>query len=148
MVTSTQQHSPPRTIIASFLGFLVATVTVVAGAVFLAMSAPELAEELRRTRSSLTDAEIDRAVTFAQGVGIAFAVVFALGYLWLAFKLKAGRNWARVVLTLLTLVQVGFVVAAGTTTAGYVSCAVAVLAVVLSYLPSANTYIARTGHAG
>ena len=148
MVTSTEQSSPPRTIIASFLGFLAATVTVVAGGVFLAMSAPELAEELRKTDSTMTQAEIDRAVTFAQGLGIAVAVVFALGYLWLAFKLKAGRNWARVVLTVLTLGQVGVAVATGSTTAGYVSCAVAVLAVVLSYLPSANAYIARVGHGG
>lgn len=146
MVPTTKQSSPPSTIIASFLGFLVSTVTVVAGAVFVATSGSEIAEELRKTEPSMTDAEIDGAVTIAQAIGIAVAAVVALGYLWLAFKLKAGRNWARVLLTVLTLVHVAYLVAEGATTMGYVTCAVAVLAVVLSYLPSANAYIA--GHTG
>jgi len=143
MISTTKQSSPPSTIIASFIGFLVSTVTVVAGAVFLATSGPEIAEELRKTETSMSDAEIDGAVTITQGIGIAILAVVALGYLWLAFKLKAGRNWARVVLTILTLVQVAYLVVEGGTTIGYVSCAVAVLAVVLSYLPSANAYVAR-----
>lgn len=144
MVSTTGQSSPPSTIIASFLGFLVGTLAVVAGAVFLASSGPEIAEEVRKTNTSMTDAEIDGAVTITQVIGIGVAAVVALGYLWLAFRLKAGRNWARVVLTILTLVQVAYLLVDGATTIGYVSCAVAVVAVVLSYLPSANAYIARS----
>jgi phosphatidylserine synthase len=148
MAIPTEQSSPPGTIIASFLGFLAATVTTVAGAVFLATSGPELAEELRKRGTSLTGTEIDGAVTLTQGLGIAVAAVIVLGYLWLAFKLKAGRNWARVVLTVLTLLQVGFLFVGGAAdTWGYLSCGVAVLAVVLSYSPSANAYVARVKHA-
>lgn len=148
MAIPTEQSSPPGTIIASFLGFLAATVTTVAGAVFLASAGQDLADELRRRDTSLTDSEIDGAVTITQGIGIAVAAVIVLGYLWLAFKLKAGRNWARVVLTVLTLLQVGFLFAGGAAdTLGYVSCGVAVLAVVLSYLPASNAYVNQVTHA-
>lgn len=133
----------------SFFGFLAATVATVAAAVFLAGAGPEIEEELRRRDTSLSDTEIDTAVTFTQGVGIAVAAVIVLGYLWLAFKLKAGRNWARVVLTVLTLLQVGFLFVGGAPdTMSYVSCGVAVLAVVLSYLPASNAYISRVKHGG
>jgi phosphatidylserine synthase len=152
MTIPTRQTRPPGTITLSFLGFLAATVTTVAGAVFLATSGQALEDELRRRGASLSDSEIDAAVTFTQGIGIAVAAVIVLGYLWLAFKLKAGRNWARVVLTvltLLTLLQVGFLFVGDTADAlAYVSCALAVIAMVLSYLPASNAYINSVRHAG
>ncbi len=147
MATSTRRTSPPGTITLSFLGFLAATVTTIAGAVFLAMSGSALEEELRRRDTSLSDSEIDAAVTLTQGAGIAVAAIIVLGYLWLAFKLKAGRNWARVLLTVLTLVQVGFLFVGGAADVlSYVSCGAAVLAVVLSYLPASNAYVDEVKH--
>ncbi len=147
MATSTRRTSPPGTIILSFLGFLAATVTTIAGAVFLATSGTALEDELRRRDTSLSDSEIDAAVTLTQGAGIAVAAIIVLGYLWLAFKLKAGRNWARVLLTVLTLVQVGFLFVGGAADVlSYVSCGVAVLAVVLSYLPASNAYVDEVKH--
>jgi phosphatidylserine synthase len=144
MAISTRKSSPPGTIILSFFGFLVATVTTIAGAAFLATSGSALEDELRRREPSFDDSQIDAAVRFTQGAGIAVAAVVVLGYLWLAFKLKAGRNWARVVLTVLTLLRVGFLFAGGTTDVlDYVSCGVAVIAMVLSYLPASNAYIHR-----
>jgi hypothetical protein len=149
MATSTRRTSPPGTIILSFFGFLAATVATIAGAVFLAGSRPELEEELRRRGTSLGADELDAAVTFAQGIGIAVAAIIVLGYLLLAFKLKAGRNWARVVLTVLTLLQVGFLFVGDTADVlNYVSCAVAVIAMVLSYLPASNAYVDAVKHAG
>jgi phosphatidylserine synthase len=149
MAIATRKTSPPGTIILSFFGFLAATVTTIAGAVFLATSGSALEEELRRRETSLSDSEIDAAVRFTQGAGIAVAAIIVLGYLWLAFKLKAGRNWARVVLTVLTLLQVGFLFVGGAADVlGYVSCGVAVIAMVLSYLPASNAYVKRVKHAG
>jgi len=147
MTIPTRQTSPPGTILLSFFGFLAATVTTIAGAIFLATSGQALQDELRRRDASLSESELDTAVTFAQGVGLAVAAIVVLGYLWLAFKLKAGRNWARVVLTVLTLLQVGFVFVGGTADVlSYVSCAVAVIAMVASYLPASNDYIAEVKH--
>ena len=149
MAIPTRRTTPPSTITLSFLGFLAATVTTIAGAVFLATSGPALRDELRARDTALSDAEIDTAVTVTQGAGIAVAAVIVLGYLWLAFKLKAGRNWARVVLTLLTLVQVAFLVVGGSADVlSYASCAIAVIAVVASYLPASNAYIAEVRRAG
>lgn len=149
MAMATRRTSPPGTIILSFLGFLAATVATIAGAVFLAGARSELAEELRKRGTSLSDAQIDAAVTLAQTIGIAVAAVVVLGYLWLAFKLKAGRNWARVVLTVLTLLHVGSLFVGHTAdTLSYASCVVAVFAVVVSYLPASNAYIDEVKHAG
>ena len=148
MAIPTQRTSPPSTIILSFFGFLAATVTTIAGAVFLATSGPALQDELRRRETSFSDAEIDAAVTVTQGAGLAVAAVIVLGYLWLAFKLKAGRNWARIVLTILTLLQVGFLFVGGTADVlSYLSCAVAVIAMVASYLPASNAYVNEVRHA-
>ena len=149
MSIHTRRTGPPATIILSFLGFLAATVTTIAGAVFLALAGPALRDELRRRETSLSDAEIDTAVTVTQGAGLAVAAVIVLGYLWLAFKLKAGRNWARVVLTLLTLGQVAFLVVGGSADVlSYASCGIAVIAVVASYLPASNAWIAEARHEG
>lgn len=147
MTIPTRQTSPPGTIILSFFGFLAATVITIAGAIVLAMSGQALEDELRSRDASLNESELDAAVTLAQGAGLAVAAIIVLGYLWLAFKLKAGRNWARVVLTVLTLLQAGFLFVGGTADVlSYVSCAVAVLAMVASYLPASNNYIAEVKH--
>jgi hypothetical protein len=92
----------------------------------------------------MTDDEVQKAATLGQAIAVGVAAVIALFYLWLAFRLKAGRNWARVVLTIVTLLQVASLfVTRGDSVVGYAGCAVAVLATVLSYLPPSESYIRR-----
>ena len=58
-------------------------------------------DQLRASGETISDAQIDSAVTAALAVaGIIAALFFAL-YLLFAFKMRAGRNWARIVLTVL-----------------------------------------------
>ncbi|WP_345033378.1 hypothetical protein [Kutzneria kofuensis] len=47
------------------------------------------------------------------------AIVFAALYLWLAFKLKAGRNWARVTLAVLTVLHLVTLFLQGAVTLSY-----------------------------
>lgn len=147
-MTTTTHLTPPTTIIAAFFGFLASTVTALVTGGILLGSRPELTEALRESaRTSgtpMTEEQLQRSVTLAQAVAIGVVALVALIYLWLSFKLKAGRNWARVVLTVVTLLQAASLFATeGNTTIGYASCAVAVVALVLSYLPPSNAYIAH-----
>lgn len=148
MVTTTKT-SPPATIIAAFFGFLFSTVTAFAGVVLLFGMKQELVDAVRSANPQMTDEQVQQSATVAQAFTAGVMVLFGLVYLWLSFKLKAGRNWARVVLTVMTLLQLASVVAdQGTTAFGYVSCAIAVAALVLSYLPASNTYIAEVKRSG
>jgi multidrug efflux pump subunit AcrB len=147
MVTTTEKPTPPATVLAAFFGYLVSTVTAFASAGILLGAKQKIVDALRTSNAQsggkLTDQQIDQTATVGQAIGIAVVVAIALLYLLLAFKLKAGRNWARVLLTIITLLQVAALVTAEGTPVGYVSCAVAVVALVLSYFPASNRYVAR-----
>lgn len=144
----TPAEAPPRpaVITGAFWAFVAATLVGLAGAVFLFFAHDTLADAMRRANGQnsarLTDAQIDQAVTIGIVVGVVIAVVIALLRLLFAFKLRAGRNWARIVLTVLTALQVISLLAGQSTVIGYVSTGLAVLGVVLSFLPEANQYIA------
>lgn len=151
MVTTTNTASPPGTIIAAFFGFLTSTVVALATGALLLGSRQEFADALRasnqKSGTAMTEEQLQQATVVAQAFAIGVVLVIALVYLWLSFKLKAGRNWARVVLTVFTLLQVASLLfTQGNTTTGYVSCAIAVVALVLSYLPASNVYIAAVKH--
>ncbi|MET8852287.1 hypothetical protein [Amycolatopsis sp. NPDC004625] len=147
MTIETARENPPSTIIAAFFGFLVSTVSAIAGGLLVLSARDEIAATLRRTNPTLTPEQLDRLTLFAQAVPVAVAVVIALVYLWLSFKLKAGRNWARVTLTVFTLLQAASLVTTEPSWAGYLSCGVAVVATVLSYLPPSNDHFARVRRA-
>jgi hypothetical protein len=143
MVTSINKLTPPATVVAAFFGFLVSTVSALVSAGLLLGARQELATATRASNPQMAEEQLQQTVAVTQGIAVGIAVLIALFYLWLAFKLKAGRNWARVVLTVVTLLQVASLfVAQGDSAVGYASCAIAVLALVLSYLPASNEYIA------
>jgi cell division protein FtsW (lipid II flippase) len=144
MVSSASRLTPPGTIVAAFFGFLVSTVGALAAAGFVLSSRQEIVDAVRHANARMTDDEVQKAATLGQAIAVGVAAVIALFYLWLAFRLKAGRNWARVVLTIVTLLQVASLfVTRGDSVVGYAGCAVAVLATVLSYLPPSESYIRR-----
>ncbi|HEX6340170.1 hypothetical protein [Umezawaea sp.] len=150
MVTSTHNTTPPTTIIAAFFGFLANTVTSLVSIAVLAGSRDQLVDTLRQSSgASMTEEQLQSSATVGLAFAIGVAALIALVDLWLAFKLKAGRNWARIVLTVLTLLQLASILTTdGNTAIGYVSCAIAVIAVVLSFLPASNAYIAGVKRAG
>ncbi|WP_410566796.1 hypothetical protein [Amycolatopsis sp. cmx-4-61] len=148
MTTETLRENPPTTIIAAFFGFLVSTVSAIAGALLILSARDEIAATLRRANPGMPADQLDRLTLLGQLVPVAIAVVIALVYLWLSFKLKAGRNWARVTLTVFTLLQAASLLTTAPSWAASVSCGVAVVATVLGYLPPSNRYIAGVRRAG
>ncbi|MDQ7807532.1 hypothetical protein Q5425_27665 [Amycolatopsis sp. A133] len=142
MTTETVRENPPSTIIAAFFGFLASTVSAIAGGLLILTSREEIEAALRKSNPQVAQDQLDRLTLVAQALPVAVAAVVAIVYLWLSFKLKAGRNWARVVLTVFTLLQAASLLTTEPSWAGYLSCGVAVVATVLSYLPPSNRYIA------
>jgi hypothetical protein len=146
----TENATPPGTLIAAFFGYLVSTISALVGAGLLLGYRDELAQALRTAAAGgsprLTEDQVQKAASVAQAIGIAVLVVLAVLYLFLSFKLKAGRNWARIALTIVTLLQVASLLATSGTAVNYVSTAISVIALVLSYLPPSNAYITWVKH--
>jgi hypothetical protein len=142
MTTEKLRENPPSLIIAAFFGFMVSTVSAIAGGLVVLTARADIEAAFRESDPNVAQEQLDRLTLLAQAIPVGIAVVIAIVYLWLSFKLKAGRNWARVTLTVFTLLQAASLLATEPSWAGYVSCGVAVLATVLSYLPPSNRYIA------
>jgi FtsH-binding integral membrane protein len=120
----------------------VSTVSAIAGGLLVLTSRAEIEAVLRQSDPQVAQEQLDRLTLLAQAIPVAIALVIAIVYLWLSFKLKAGRNWARVTLTVFTLLQAASLLTTGPSWAGYLSCGVAVVATVLSYLPPSNRFVA------
>ena len=137
--------TPPGTILLAFFGYLVSTVVALAGAVVLFVSRQHITDALRTTNTQtggqLTDQQIQHAATNGQAAGIGVLVVIAVCYLLLAFRLKAGRNVARVVLAVITVLQLVSLAVTRGTVISDVSAAAAVIACIASFLPASNRYV-------
>ena len=140
--------APPRpgTIEGAFWSFIASTVIGLVGGFLIFANRDTLVDTMRdasrRAGNGLTDAQIDQAVNITMIVAVVIAVIIAALYLLFAFKLRAGRNWARIVLTVITALQLLSVLAGQSTVLGYVAVLAAVIGVVLSFLTPSNNYIA------
>lgn len=150
MTTATGRTTPPSTVVAAFVGFLVSCVFAVTSVGVLVGTRDDLVDALRSSGTSMTEEQLQSAATVTQVTFATIAVVIALVQLWLAFKLRSGRNWARVLLTVFTVFQVGslFVGEGSATLPAYGGAAVAALAVIASYLPASNAYFDTVKRAG
>jgi hypothetical protein len=102
-----------------------------------------LPEHLKRLRSEL--GQTDRGavgVGVNDRIGVVIALAFAGLYVLFAFKARAGRNWARIALTVLTALGVLALVIGGFSVVGILSTVVSVVAVVLLFLPASNQHFA------
>lgn len=152
MMTETGTLSRPTTITAAFFGYLLSTVVAVISGVLLLTSRQELLDTMRNANAQqpnrLSEDQLQHAVSVGQTTAVIVIVLFALVYLLLAFRLRAGRNWARIVLTVFVAFQVISLVAlAGTTIVSYIGTGLAVIATILAYLPDSNEYIRQVKRA-
>ncbi|WP_410648849.1 hypothetical protein [Amycolatopsis sp. cmx-4-54] len=138
----------PGTINGAFWAFLASAIIGLLSGVLAFANKDALVEATRNANrqggAQLTEAQIDQAATFVIIIGLVIAVAFALLYLLFAVKLRAGRNWARIVLTVLTALQLISVIFSTNTIVGYLSVLAAVIGVVLSFTTPSNEYIAAT----
>ncbi len=136
----------PRTIEGAFWAFIVAPVIGLIGGLLILGNRDKIATTLRdanRQRGgTLTDAQIDQTVNVTMITAVVIAVLIAALYLLFAFKLRAGRNWARIVLTVLAGLQLISVLTGESTIGSYLAVLAAVVGVVLSFTGPSNAYIA------
>ena len=137
-----QAFPPPREIAASFWCYVVAAAIVLVNGVVSLGSKQAVVTALHKTSPTLTPSELDSAATGALAIAVVLAVVFAGLYVLFAFKLRAGRNWARIVLTIIAALDLLTLVSgqAGTVV-GFIGALAAVVGCVMSYLGNSNSYI-------
>ncbi|MCJ1715257.1 hypothetical protein ACLBWP_11135 [Microbacterium sp. M1A1_1b] len=74
--------------------------------------------------------------------GAVIAIIIAIVELFIVFRMRDGRNWARIVLLVLAILQVLGVVSAFSVL-GTIGLIAVVIATVLMFLPSSNGYFRR-----
>lgn len=91
----------------------------------------------------LSEAQLQQIANVTIGVSVGITVIIGLLYVLFAVKAAAGRNWARIVLTIIAvLALLGLVSRGNADVISYAGEVVAVVSAVLLYLPNSSAYIA------
>lgn len=147
----TQQQAVPREVVISFWIWAATAALLFVGAILFILNRDTVAQALRQSPNGgqLTAQQLEQAASVAVGVGAAILLIIAALYLLFAFKAKAGRNWARITLTVLTALN-ALSALSGTSggVANYIGLILAIVAVVLLYLPPSNAYFNAMKRAG
>ena len=95
--TPVVQGPPPSTVVNAFRLILVQAALSLVNVVVTLLTVDSIKEQVRASSPTLDQAMIDAAA----GVAVALAVVFGIigigVWILLAFKVRAGKNWARIV---------------------------------------------------
>ena len=149
----------PGAVTGSFLLWVLGAIVSVVTIVLLFNSADWdriVAEAAANGATDLNGVTPQQVVNTLRGVFIGVFVVFALLYVFFAFMMWGGRNWARIVLTVLGALGVigsfgssnasgsftfnGTTYATTTTSYNWIGAVVSIVAIVLMYLPASNAY--------
>ncbi len=148
---------PPPTVRYAFYTYLAAAAVSLIGIV-LTLSSDIWQQAIGAAGSQIETSGMstDTVITIAKTTTIVFGLLFLALYLLFAFKMRAGRNWARVVLTVLSALSIVSVFssqgsvtvnghtysAAASQLTGWLGAILAVAAIVLMYLTASNLYFA------
>ncbi|MCP2261729.1 hypothetical protein LX15_005455 [Streptoalloteichus tenebrarius] len=132
---------PPRPVevTVSFWTWIASAVWSFAAPVILVTQRDEVVRLTRASQPTLTAQQVEAGVSLAIGTSTVVAIVVATLYVLFGFKMRAGRNWARITLTVLTALG-ALSLAFSLSWMSLLSTLVSVVAVVLMYLPNANAY--------
>ena len=142
--------SPPQTVVtAVWLMLLRAAIGIVS--VFITLgSRSTIKHNIIRDHPEYDASKVNNLIDAAIGVAIAFAVAWLVFYVFLSFKVRAGRNWARIVtwvfagLGALSIFAVfGQDTATGTKALGVVTGIIDIVIIVLLAAPMSNPYFRR-----
>lgn len=162
MTVHSSSAAPPSAVRTSFLLWMVDIVLSLVSVVLLVLGGEELMMMVGGPPAE-TDPAFQQGATISLIVGVVFALAVIAVELLCVFKMRAGRNWARIVLAVvaglsvvLGLVSLGETVAM--LTAGGLAAAVGVIsligipllaaAVVFMYLPAARAWFVPSAPTG
>jgi hypothetical protein len=142
--TTDGEPTPPGTVTGAFVLYLISAIAIIVTGllVFTGPAERSIREQLERDPGNTGGMSIDQLVTTAQW--IAFAVTVVIGAVWLLFifKMRAGRNWARIVITVFAVL--GLLSLFSGYRSGqawdFIGPVLSVLALVLMWLPASNEY--------
>jgi hypothetical protein len=140
----------PRTLVLAFWGWVVTAAIRLLGAVVAITTRQGVLDALNAanvpsgTQSNpLPEDKIQLAANLIVGTSVVVSVVFAGLFLFFAFKLRAGRNWARILLIFAALVDLLLFAQSGDfSVISILAALIAVATIVLSYLRPSTDYIA------
>lgn len=130
-MTNLNTAGRPSTVTWSFIIWLITVLLGIVGSVIIFV--------LAATGAALTGSgALAGAVIVAGIIGIIIAIVELL----IVFKMRDGRNWARIVLLILAILQViGYATQGGNNNAiNWIGLVAVIVATVLMFLPASNDY--------
>ena len=135
--------APPREIVISFWCYVAAAVIVLIGGLLYLGAKQALLDTLRSNNTGgLTESQLQTAANLAIGFFVVSAVIIAGLYLLFAYKLRAGRSWARIVLTIIVALHLLILIfILGGTLVSYIGALAAIAGCGLSYLSNSRAYL-------
>ncbi len=88
--------APPEVIRATWL-MIASVVLGVLGAIITFTSGDAIKDSIRKGDTTLTASQVDSAYNLVVGTAVVFGLLFAVLYLLLAWQVRKGKNWARIV---------------------------------------------------
>jgi len=143
--------APQQVLTAVRLWFASILIGVLGGVLgFILTDRDKAVQTLMDGTASLSKSDAETALTIGLAIGLVFALIVLGLEILFVLKMKAGRNWARIVLTVLgalsalsalsSLAQAGVSLGSVLT---LISLGVVVAAIVCMYRPAANEYFAK-----
>ncbi len=143
----------PGTVKGAFFIYLVAAVLAVIG-IILALTSNVWKQAIADSGADTSGVDVQSLVNTAKIITVVVSVVLVALYLLFAFKMRAGRNWARIVLTVLSALSIissfsasatvtvnGHVYKSSSTQiSGWIGALLAAIAIVLMFMPASNAY--------
>jgi heme/copper-type cytochrome/quinol oxidase subunit 2 len=141
---------PPLTIVLAFWGWVVTAAIRLIGAVVAITTRQSVVDALNEANLTsgpqshpLPEDQIQLTANLIVGGNVVVSALVAGLFLLFAFKLRAGRNWARILLIFAALVDLLLFVQSGSfSVISVVSALIAIATIVLSYLRPSTDYIA------
>ena len=152
----------PATVTGAFICWVLTAVASIVSVV-LVVNSPIWAQALDEAarQGSVSSSGVDPAslISAVKTVAVVVAVLFVALYLFFAFMMWGGRNWARIVLTVLAALTALSAFSSGvqssvtinnrsyeanSTGTSWITVALAVIGLVLMYLPASNAYFTES----
>jgi hypothetical protein len=145
-----QTYEPPTEIQAAFWCFIAAAVVIVVGGLLSLGSKQQIIDTLRANNTSnLTADEINSVASVTLTALLVVAIIIAGLFVLFAFKVRAGRNWARITLAIVAVLDlISLLNSRGSASIlSYIGVIAAVVGAILAFTPKASEYMAAVKRA-